>query len=83
MPDQDHVPQAAGATVLLAGELYTLRNIAILAIAAMLVIQPVQAFDWSRRRRGLVAAPGLVLLFAMALAVMATQAFNPFLYFQF
>jgi len=91
----------------LASQLYTLRNIAVMAICAILTIQPLQAFDWSTRKRDWFAscesetssgpfrqigrAPvfqlcqplSLLLLFAFALAVMSTQAFNPFLYFQF
>jgi alginate O-acetyltransferase complex protein AlgI len=75
--------QAATTSVLLAAELYTVRNLLTMALAAALVIQPAQAFDWSQRRPGLVAAAALVTLFALALAVMATQAFTPFLYSQF
>jgi len=95
------------SSLLLASQLYTLRNIAVMAICAILTIQPLQAFDWSTRKRDWFAscesetssgpfrqigrAPvfqlcqplSLLLLFAFALAVMSTQAFNPFLYFQF
>ena len=40
---------ADGNGVLLSVELYTVRNITSLAIAAMLVLQPLQAHDWSQQ----------------------------------
>jgi len=49
---------------------------------ALLALGPIQAFDWVRRMSWLKAAV-LIVLFFVSLATMATQAFNPFLYFQF
>jgi alginate O-acetyltransferase complex protein AlgI len=72
-----------GSSLLLAAELYTVRNLAVAAICAILTIQPIQAFDWSQKRLNLAAAMFVLMLFLLALAVMPTQAFNPFLYFQF
>ena len=69
--------------MLLAAELYTIRNLVLLALCAAVTIQPVQAFDFSRGRMTLPRAAILLALFAVALAVMSAQAFNPFLYFQF
>ena len=74
---------ADGNGVLLSVELYTVRNITSLTIAAMLVLQPLQAHDWSQRRLTWLATAALIPLFVLALAVMSSQAFNPFLYFQF
>ena len=75
--------ETTGASVLLAAELYTIRNLVLLALCAAVTIQPVQAFDFSRGRMTLPRAAILLALFAVALAVMSAQAFNPFLYFQF
>jgi alginate O-acetyltransferase complex protein AlgI len=72
-----------GSSLLLAAELYTARNLAVMAICVALTIQPLQAFDWSQMRLNIVAAASVLTLFLFALAVMSTQAFNPFLYFQF
>lgn len=68
---------------LLAASIYTPYHLLILALCALLVFQPLQAHDWAQgpvtwRRIGLV-----VPLFLVALVAMFTQAFNPFLYFQF
>ncbi|MGB2820168.1 MAG: MBOAT family O-acyltransferase [Phycisphaerae bacterium] len=70
-------------SLLLAAELYTVRNVALLAVCAALTIQPVQAFDWAGCRPTLARSAVLLLLFVLSLAVMSAQAFNPFLYFQF
>ncbi len=72
-----------GSSLLLAAELYTLKNLAVMGICVALTIQPLQAFDWTQERLNLVAAAAVLTLFVFALAVMPTQAFNPFLYFQF
>jgi alginate O-acetyltransferase complex protein AlgI len=73
---------AAGGSILLAGQLYTRGNVMTVALSAMLALGPMQAFDWVKRLGWLKAAV-LIVLFAASLATMATQAFNPFLYFQF
>jgi alginate O-acetyltransferase complex protein AlgI len=71
------------ASMLLAAEMYTPRNLAFVAICGILVLQPVQAFDWVRRPPGWLGSAAILALFALALALMSTQAFTPFLYFQF
>ena len=71
------------ASMLLAAEMYTPRNLAFVAICGILVLQPVQAFDWVRRPPGWLGSAALLALFALALALMSTQVFTPFLYFQF
>ena len=75
--------EASRGSLLIGAEIYTLRTAVVLTMCAVLAVQPVQAFDWSQRPLTLPRVLVLVLLFALALAVMATQAFNPFLYFQF
>ena len=67
----------------LAAALYTPYRLLVLVLCAGLVFQPLQAHDWAQRPmawpRLAVATP----LFILALITMYSQAFNPFLYFQF
>ena len=70
------------AAMLLAAKLYTPTHFAIMTFCAVLVIQPVQTFEWATRLswpKVLVLVP----LFLLAIGEMFTQAFNPFLYFRF
>jgi alginate O-acetyltransferase complex protein AlgI len=73
----------ADTAPLLGATLYTPYRMLVLLLCAALVFQPVQAHDWALRPvnwpRVAVALP----LFALALVTMYSQAFNPFLYFQF
>jgi alginate O-acetyltransferase complex protein AlgI len=69
-------------STLLAAMIYTRGHLLIMALCAMLVFQPVQGFDWTRRLgwpRVLVPAS----LFALSLMMFFAQAFRSFLYFQF
>jgi alginate O-acetyltransferase complex protein AlgI len=72
-----------GAGMLLAAEIYTPKSLAAIALCGILAMQPVQAFQWVRRPPGWLAAAALLALLALALAMMSTQAFTPFLYFRF
>ncbi|MEN6574941.1 MAG: MBOAT family protein [Phycisphaerales bacterium] len=76
-------PKAAqGGSTLLSAAIYTRGHLILMALCALLVIQPVQGFDWVRRLswpRVLV----LVVLFALSLMTMFAQSFRSFLYFQF
>jgi alginate O-acetyltransferase complex protein AlgI len=72
-----------GTGVLLAAELYTPMNVSLMALCGLLIVQPVQAHDWSQSPQTWRRLAVLVPLFLVALIVMAAQAFNPFLYFQF
>jgi alginate O-acetyltransferase complex protein AlgI len=68
--------------LLLAAQLYTPTSLVAMAAAAVLLACPIQAYDWSRTvtwPKALVIHP----LFWASLAVMFSQSFNPFLYFQF
>ncbi|MDB6037340.1 MAG: putative alginate O-acetyltransferase [Verrucomicrobiales bacterium] len=69
--------------LLLAATIYTPYHVIILIVCTVLVFQPMQAHDWALTsvtwRRIAVVVP----LFILALMAMYTQAFNPFLYFQF
>ena len=67
---------------LLAAELYSPGHLVLIGLCAVLAFQPVQAYDlahevtWAK-------TVALASLFAATVAAMFTQAFNPFLYFQF
>jgi alginate O-acetyltransferase complex protein AlgI len=73
----------SGASSLLAAELYTPMNLAVMGIATGLVFQSVQAHEWAVKPQTWGRVAVLVPLFVIALMVMCSQAFNPFLYFQF
>ncbi len=68
---------------LLGATIYTPLYFSVLVLCAFLVFQRVQAFDWSLKPQTWPRYASLVSLFILALVVMFTQAFNPFLYFQF
>lgn len=71
------------ASALLGAELYTPLNLVVMGVCALLVFQRVQAHDWSQQPQTWGRVAVLVPAFAFALLVMFSQAFNPFLYFQF
>jgi alginate O-acetyltransferase complex protein AlgI len=73
----------AASAPLLGAILYTPFHLAVLALCAFLVFQPLQAHDWATRPLTLPRFALLVPLFLVSLAVMFAQSFNPFLYFQF
>jgi alginate O-acetyltransferase complex protein AlgI len=73
---------AQGGSILLAGVIYTRGYLITMALCALLVFQPVQGFDWTRRLdwfRVLLQA----VLFALSLMTIFAQSFRSFLYFQF
>ena len=72
----------ASEASLLAALLYTREHLAAMALCAIIAWNPVQAFDWAQSI-SIWKAVCLIALFALALAQMFVQAFNPFLYFQF
>ena len=70
------------ATSVLSGVLYEPYALATIAMAGVITWGAPQTWDWTRR---LTAARGVVvlLLLGVSLAVLATQAYNPFIYFIF
>jgi len=74
---------AVSTAHLLAAGLYTPYRLLILAVCAVLAFQPLQAHDWAQRPIGWGRVAVLAPLFIVCLMVMFSQAFNPFLYFQF
>ena len=70
------------ATRLLGAELYTAHNLALLGLCAVIVALKTQSWDFVQQVSW-VRTAALLALLVLALAAMFTQAFNPFLYFQF
>jgi alginate O-acetyltransferase complex protein AlgI len=75
------VPGAPSAA-LLGTELFTPFRIFSMALCALFVWQPIQAHEWART---LTVTKSLFCIgvFILALCMMFTQSYNPFLYFQF
>jgi alginate O-acetyltransferase complex protein AlgI len=76
------MPVAETAPLLAAG-IYTPYRLLILALCALLVFQPLQAHDWALRPVNWARVAVALPLFILSLMTMYSQAFNPFLYFQF
>ena len=74
---------ATGTSALLAADIYAPLYLVVLTVCAVLVFQRVQAHEWSLKGQTWPRLMLLVPLFVFALLVMFSQAFNPFLYFQF
>lgn len=72
-------PESVG---LLHSQLFTPYNLFQMALCIILVQQPFQAFEWVRTLKWYKYILGGVVLI-LSYMVMFTQAFNPFLYFQF
>jgi alginate O-acetyltransferase complex protein AlgI len=72
-----------GASALLAADIYAPLYLVVLTLCAVLAFQRVQAHDWSLKPQTWPRVMLLMPLFVFALLVMFSQAFNPFLYFQF
>ena len=71
-----------GGSTLLAAQIYTQGHLITMAICALLVFQPIQAFDLAKTITWPKALT-LILLFCFSLMTMFVQSFKPFLYFQF
>jgi alginate O-acetyltransferase complex protein AlgI len=74
---------ATGGSALLAADIYGPLYLLAMTVCAVLVFQRVQAHEWSRKPQTWSRVVLLVPLFVFSLLVMFSQAFNPFLYFQF
>jgi len=75
--------RSGGSGLLLSAEIHSARILLLMFVCGLLVIQPLQAHDWAGRPMTRLRAVSLLALFVCTLAVMSTQSFNPFLYFQF
>ena len=74
---------AGAASGLLGADLYAPLHVVVMGLCAALVFQRVQAHEWSLDRQTWMRLVVLLPLFGFSLLVMFSQAFNPFLYFQF
>jgi alginate O-acetyltransferase complex protein AlgI len=74
---------AGGAAVLVGAEIYRALPVAAMAAGAVVLGLAPQAHDWSRGRQSWGRVGVLVPLFVVSVVVLFSQAFNPFLYFQF
>jgi len=70
-------------SLLLGASLYAPLPLLVMALGAALVFQPTQAHEWAMQPLRWWRIGFLVPLFVVSLMVMFSQAFNPFLYFQF
>jgi alginate O-acetyltransferase complex protein AlgI len=74
---------ATSTATLLAADIYAPFHLVVMALCMILVFQTVQAHEWSLKPQTWVRSVLLLPLFVSSLLVMFSQAFNPFLYFQF
>ncbi|NLD98812.1 MAG: MBOAT family protein [Fibrobacter sp.] len=72
----------ASISLLLQSELFSFRHIIEMIICAIFMWQTVQAHNWIRKLTP-VRYAALSVIFLLAVAMMFSQSFNPFLYFQF
>jgi alginate O-acetyltransferase complex protein AlgI len=70
------------ASLLLQTDVFSFQHVFTMALCGMFMWQPVQSFEWVNKR-SVMKSVIMIILFIMAIASMFTQAFNPFLYFQF
>jgi alginate O-acetyltransferase complex protein AlgI len=73
----------AATSPLLHAELFTPRNIAAIAICALFVRQPLQAHEIIKKGLSVPKLIACTVVFIIAVCMMFTQTYNPFLYFQF
>jgi alginate O-acetyltransferase complex protein AlgI len=71
------------ASALLAADIYGPLHVVVMVLCAALLFQRVQAHEWSLKPQAWSRSVLLLPLFVIALLMMFSQAFNPFLYFQF
>jgi alginate O-acetyltransferase complex protein AlgI len=70
-------------SALLAADIYAPLYLLVMTVGGLLAFQRVQAHEWSLKPQTWPRLTLLVPLFVFSLLVMFSQAFNPFLYFQF
>jgi len=76
------IESASPGSMLLAAELYTPGRLLGMGLCAILIFARWQAFEWVERLSWMRCSLLLILL-VVSIVTMFTQAFNPFLYFQF
>lgn len=74
--------QTNQASLLLQTDVFSFQHVFTMVLCGIFMWQPEQSFEWVNRR-SVVKSVIMIILFILAIASMFTQAFNPFLYFQF
>ena len=74
--------QVPPAALLLDGLFYTPYNLVAMLVAALVVWRAPQTWNWSREL-GPVKIVTVLAVFALAVAVLSMQSYNPFIYFNF
>lgn len=75
--------KTTSASALLAADIYAPLYLVVMMLCTALVLQQRQAHEWSLKPQTWPRLALLLPLFVVSLLVMFSQAFNPFLYFQF
>jgi alginate O-acetyltransferase complex protein AlgI len=75
--------KTTSASALLAADIYAPLYLVVMTLCTVLVFQTVQAHEWSLKPQAWPRFALLLPLFVFSVLVMFSQAFNPFLYFQF
>jgi alginate O-acetyltransferase complex protein AlgI len=75
--------KASAAAPLLSTQIFSARHLCEMSLCAVLVWQPMQAFDWIGKGVSVGKIVICTLIFMYAVFGMFTQTFSPFLYFQF
>jgi alginate O-acetyltransferase complex protein AlgI len=74
--------EVAASASILAAQVFSFKSVFFILVCSLVTWQTVQAHDWVKKLTPVKYAIILVL-FAVSIIEMFTQAFNPFLYFQF
>lgn len=74
--------EVKSSSQLLTAQLFGSYKVFFMGLCFLVILQPLQAFEWSQKIRPYRLVLSLVAL-VLSLVAMFTQAFNPFLYFQF
>ena len=77
------ISPSTAASALLAADIYAPLYLVVMTVCAVLVFLRAQAHEWSLKPQTWPRVMLLMPLFVFSLLVMFSQAFNPFLYFQF
>jgi alginate O-acetyltransferase complex protein AlgI len=75
--------KGSASAPLLTAQIFSMRHVCEMAICALFVWQPVQAYEWVKKGMTPLKLALCTAVFLYAVLGMFTQSFSPFLYFQF
>ncbi len=75
--------KASASAPLLSAEVFSARHVFEMALCAVLVWQPVQAYNWVMNKLSAARFALCMIIFVYAIFGMFSETFSPFLYFQF